>query len=137
MNTFLPMRRCLDTAFFEPSRLYGLPTEQSVNRTPRADILEGEKNFLVRLDMPGGGVDDLDINLENQMLTVKAEREFSTPEGYDARHREIPANVNYERSFNIGKSVDVDGINAKFENGILEITLPRSAKSMPRQIEVH
>ena len=137
MNTFLPMHRCLDTAFFAPSRLYGLPTERTLNHTPRADILEGEKEFQVRLDMPGVRIDDLEINLENQMLTVKAEREFSTPEGYDALHREIPAKVNYERSFNISKTVDVDGISAKFENGILEITLPRSAKSMPRQIEVH
>jgi len=137
MNTLLPMNNFLDAAFFGPGRSCAVNTSQTLRQAPRADILEGDTDFLVRLDLPGVSAEDLDINLEDQTLTVKAERDLAAPEGYEARRKEIPAKISYQRTFNIGKVVDAESISAKFENGVLVISLPKSAKSMPRRIEVN
>lgn len=138
MNTLIPLTRIFDAAMTSNC-------ETSQNRSwnmssrvmsPRADISEGEKEFQIAMDMPGVKADNLEIDLENQTLTVKASRETSLPEGFEARRNERPRSDSFERSFTLGNAVDADNIGARLEDGVLQITLPKTEKSLPRRIEV-
>ena len=133
MNTLFPLTRIFDAAM--TSNFDG-QTSRNCGLAPRADISEGEKEFLIAMDLPGVKTDDLEIDLENQTLTVKANRENSLPEGFEARRRERMSTAKFERSFNLGTSVDIDNIGATLDSGVLQITLPKSDQSLPRRIEV-
>ncbi len=139
VNTLIPLRRIdemLD-GFFRPRSVAPLTSNgQNVEYLPRADILEGEKDFLIRIDLPGVARDNLDINLEDQTLSIKAEREIPAPEGYQSRRRELPAKQVFGRTFNLGREIDPDRIGAKLEHGVLTITLPKSDVALPRRIDV-
>ena len=135
MNTLFPMTRMLDAALNSSCNNWN-DADGPVSRTPRADILEGEKEFRVLMDLPGVLHDNLDLSIEDQTLGVKAERTESVPEGFETRRGERTGQTTFSRTFSLGNAVNVDGIKAEFKNGVLTITLPKSEKSMPRRIEV-
>ena len=105
-------------------------------RAPRTNILEGEQDYRILLDLPGVRNEDLDLSVENDTLTVKAERSLEVPEGYQSRRAEVSDKITFERSFDLGSSVDPDQVGARLEHGILTITLPKAEKNLPRRIEV-
>jgi len=135
MNTLFPVTRMLDAALNGNLNNWN-EADGSSGRTPRADILEGEKEFRVLMDLPGVRREDLELSIEDQTLWVKAERTESVPEGFEARRNERAGHVTFSRTFSLGNVVNMEDINARFENGVLIITLPKSEKSMPRRIEV-
>lgn len=141
MNTLIPLTRLFDAAMnsnFEAQESCSTsgPGSNRCSFTPRADISEGEKEFRIAMDLPGVKADNLEIDLENQTLTVKATREEAQPEGFEARRKERPSGTSFERSFTLGNSVDGEKIGARLDSGILTITLPKSQQSLPRKIEV-
>lgn len=111
-------------------------TVPATEHLPRTNILEGEQDFRIVMDLPGVRNEDLDISLEGKMLTVKAERDLATPEGYAGRRLELAAKVTWKRSFDLGDGIDAEKIGARLEHGILTLTLPKSDKAMPRRIQV-
>jgi HSP20 family molecular chaperone IbpA len=112
------------------------PRDGAAHRMPAADILEGEKDYLIRLDMPGVARESLSIELEDQTLKVSAERELPAPEGYTSRRKELAGKVAYRRAFSLGQEIDVEKIGAKLEDGVLTITLPKAEQVLPRRIQV-
>ena len=104
--------------------------------TPRTNILEGEQDYRILMDLPGVRNEDLDLSLENDTLTVKAERSLEVPEGYQSRRAEVSDKITFQRSFDLGSTVNADEVGARLEHGILTITLPKSEKDLPRRIEV-
>ena len=135
MTTLFPVTRMLDAAF-NNSLDFGRDTDHTTNLVPRADVLEGDKEFVVVMDLPGVVREDLEINLENQSLTVKAAKANPVPEGYELRRHERADEVRFGRTFNLGTSVDSEKISAKLDTGVLRITLPKSEQSLPRRIDV-
>ena len=140
VNTLIPFKH-LDSVLdeFLGSNLSFHPggwNGQEVNSVPRADILEGEKDFQIRLDLPGVKNEALEINVEDQILTVQATREFASTEGYKAHRRELPSKLALKRSFKLGSEVETENVSAKLEDGVLTLTLPKSEKALPRRIEV-
>ncbi len=141
MNTLFelthPMTRVLDAAF-GPTRT--LPAREldrrTFGRSPRADVLEGQKEFRVIMDLPGVKSSDLEISLENQVLTVKAMRENEVPEGFELARHERPAKTEFHRTFTLGNAIDENNIEAKFQDGVLQINLPKSEQTLSRRIEV-
>ena len=105
-------------------------------RVPRADILEGEKDYRIVMDMPGVRNSDLEINLEGDILSVKDERTNTVPESYKARRRELLDKVVLRRSFTLGSAVDTERVQANLQDGVLTLSLPKSQKTLPRRIEV-
>ena len=135
MNTLFPVTRMLDAAMKNSCHTWN-GADGSCGRTPRADILEGEKEFRVLMDLPGVPHEDLDLSIEDQTLWVKAERKESVPEGFESRRNERAGHVTFSRTFSLGNAVEAASISAEFKNGVLTITLPKSEKSLPRRIEV-
>ncbi len=111
-------------------------TWTGAERVPRTNILEGEKDYRLEMDLPGVRNEDLEISVEDDTLTVKAERSLEVPEGYHSRRTEMNGKAAWRRSFELGSGVDVEKIGARLEHGILTVTLPKSEKSLPRRIEV-
>jgi len=103
---------------------------------PRTNILEGDKDYRIVMDLPGVRNEDLDISVEDTTLTVKAERNLEAPEGYASRRSELTGKISWRRSFDLGAAIDAEKIGAKLEQGILTVTLPKSEKTMPRRIAV-
>ncbi len=138
MNTFFPMTQVLNAALNaqHPQHAVGELDQFSWGRNPQADVLEGEKEFRILMDLPGVQLSDLDISLENQTLSVKAARETEVPEGFELVRHERPGKSEFHRTFNLGNSVDAASIEAAFDNGMLTLTLPKSQQSLPRRIEV-
>ena len=135
MNTLFPVTRMLDAALSGHLDSWN-EADGSPGRTPRADILEGEKEFLVMMALPGVLREDLDLSIEDQTLWVKAERKECVPEGYDIRRSERSSHLTFSRTFSLGNVIQFEGITAEFKNGVLTIKLPKSEKSLPRRIQV-
>ena len=136
MNTLIPLTRIFDAALNNSMECEGSNCGPRYSVSPRADIVEGDREFHIAMDMPGVKADNLEIDLENQTLTVKASREDKVPEGFALRRRERPRSSSFERSFTLGNAVDADNISASLDSGVLMITLPKTEKSLPRRIEV-
>ncbi len=141
MNTLIPLTRLFDAAMNSNLEAHRTGNESCHGTSkcafsPRADISEGEKEFRIAMDMPGVKADNLEIDLKNHILTVKATRQEIQPEGFETRRKERPAGSSFERSFTLGNIVDGEKIGASLDSGILTITLPKSDQSLPRRIQV-
>ena len=134
MNTLLPMTRLIDAALANTATC---TPRNTFAATPRADVIEGDQEYRILMDLPGVKSDDLEINVENQMLTVKAVRKVELPDGFEQKRRERAEQTGFARTFRLGNAVDADGIKAALTDGVLQITLPKSEKSLARRIAVN
>ena len=96
------------------------------------NVFETEAAFKIEVLLPGFAKEDLSLNVHNNVLTIKVEKEKEeNKEEYKYAHREFGA-VNFEKQYKLPKSVDVEGINAKFENGILNVELPKKEEALEK-----
>jgi|SRR5579859_3598715 len=102
------------------------------------DVREDADHFYVEAELPGFGKEDVDITLENQMLTISAERKSEkqekNPKGELLLHER--RYNRFLRSFTLPPTVDEQSVNAKLDNGVLTITLNKREESKPRRIQV-
>jgi HSP20 family protein len=125
------------------NRLFsGLSTGDSSSVTadwvPSVDINEFEEKFQLYVDLPGVEPKDVDITLENGVLTISGER-FVQAEKADEnvmRRRTERGSGRFYRRFILPESVDAEKVKATGRNGVLEILIPKQAKALPRKIEV-
>ena len=104
--------------------------------TPAVDIEEDEKHYMVTMDLPGLDKKEVDIKLENDVLTISGEKKSEKQEKGKNYHRMERYYGKFERSFRLSDDVRKDMIEANFKNGVLRISLPKSEKAQPKQIEV-
>ena len=106
------------------------------NWTPAIDIREVDNGYVLRADLPGVQRDDVEITMDKNMLTIRGKREVaeSADDGKVLRSERISGS--YCRRLTLPATIDKDGISAKYENGVLEVTLPKGAEAQPRKIAV-
>jgi HSP20 family protein len=103
---------------------------------PAVDIKEDDGAYLLHADLPGVSSKDIELNMEDSILTLSGERKFETSEGKDTyRHAERRFGTFY-RQFVLPDSADSEHISAKHTNGVLEVRIPKQEKVRPRRIEV-
>jgi HSP20 family protein len=102
---------------------------------PSVDILETENGFTLQLDLPGLQRDNIKLHVKESVLTVQGDR--ATQERRDDKYFfcERPSGA-FERSFRLPDHVDTGNITAEYENGVLTLTMPQRAESLPRTIEI-
>lgn len=105
--------------------------------TPAVDIVETENDLVLTADIPGIKLEDIDIRLENGTLTISGERKFENEEKKGAYHRVERSYGSFQRAFALPDTVDVDKVDAHYENGVLRVTLPKKEIAKPRSIKVH
>lgn len=102
---------------------------------PRFELSENDDDFALTADLPGIDAGDLELTVEDGVLTVKGERDLSLPEGYEARRQER-SSLRFERSIELGDRVDAEGVEAKLEDGVLTVTLPKRPETKPKKIAI-
>jgi HSP20 family protein len=104
--------------------------------TPAVDIHEEPRQFVVRADLPGVKPADIEITAEKGVLALRGSRDFEqkSDEGHYSRIERVTGR--FVRTFTLPENVATDQINAKFKDGVLELTIPKIAKPEPRRIEV-
>ncbi|MFW2372298.1 MAG: Hsp20/alpha crystallin family protein [Gammaproteobacteria bacterium] len=127
----------------EMNRLQGFPVKTEDNGdvvtsdwAPAVDIKEEENQFLLVADIPGVDPKDIEVHMENGILTIKGERESEKKterEGYKRIEREHGV---FYRRFTMPEGVDPEGINANSNNGVLTVTIPKQEAAQPRRITV-
>lgn len=105
-------------------------------RAPAVDIYETENELVLKADLPDINEKDLDVRVENNMLTVRGERKFEQKVSQDNYLRVERSYGSFSRSFALPNSVDTDAIKADYRNGVLTVEMPKRAESKPKQVKV-
>ena len=105
--------------------------------SPAVDIVETENELTVKADLPDVRLEDIGVHVENQTLTIKGERKFEKNDNARGYHRIERSYGNFVRSFAVPSSVDTEGVQADYKNGVLTVTLAKKAAAKPRQIKVN
>lgn len=102
---------------------------------PAADIYEGEHDITVYADMPGVNDKNIDITLEDDVLTLIGHQNDEAPDNMELLYRGYRPGI-YRRAFTLGVAIDREKIDAKIKNGVLALTLPKAEEAKPRKIKV-
>ncbi|GAB3520090.1 Hsp20/alpha crystallin family protein [Arthrobacter monumenti] len=99
------------------------------------DLYRDGDRYILNADLPGIDPGSVDIDVDGQLLTIRAERTARTEEGVKWLTRERQ-NGSYMRQLNLGQGIDTGSISAHYENGILNVIIPVSERAKPRKIEI-
>jgi HSP20 family protein len=113
-------------------------SEPRVSRpwSPAVDILETENELVVKADLPDVPLEDIDVRVEDQTLSIKGERKFELDSNEKGYHRVERAYGSFMRSFAVPTSVDTEKVSADYKNGVLTVTLPKKEAAKPKQVKV-
>lgn len=103
---------------------------------PRVDIFENKDHLVIEADLPGMNSDDFELSFENNVLTLKGERRFEKKTDEGNYHRVERSYGSFARSFTLPQTVTAEGAKADFDNGVLQIALPRREEVKARKIEI-
>ena len=110
------------------------PTEQSW--APAVDIHEEEHRFIVTADVPGVNPKDIEVTIDNGVLTIKGERSSESTEEKKNLRRVERSHGSFVRRFSFPETVDTESVTAKGKDGVLEIVIPKQESSVARKIDV-
>jgi HSP20 family protein len=106
------------------------------NFAPPVDIYEDDHQVTIQAELPGVEEKDLNITVENNVLTITGERKLENEENKENFHRIERSYGRFTRSFTLPSTLDTENINADFNNGVLKIVLNKSEAAKPKQIKV-
>lgn len=115
---------------------------QSAERTrwgkvfsPAVDILETKDNLKLFADMPGVDQKSIHVSIDQGVLTIQGDVDTSPIEGFELEYKEYDVG-DYQRTFTLSDTVDQNQISANYNNGVLELILPKAEQAKPKRIEV-
>ena len=103
---------------------------------PPADIYETEKELVINADLPGVDPARLAVSVENSVLIIRGERRFDEKPRVESFHRAERPLGTFARTFTLGTRVDADKIAARYQDGVLRISLPKSEAARAKQIQI-
>jgi HSP20 family protein len=137
--------RELNTLQTEMNRLFNtfvdspLPNGGGVSQRrwlPPMDLVETENDFVLRADLPGLSENDVNIELEDNVLTISGERKSEHEERKEGFHRVERASGSFARSLTLPEGVKPEAIKANFDRGVLEVHIPKPEERKPRKVEI-
>jgi HSP20 family protein len=125
---------------FDPFRELDRLTEQLTGTAPAArsfplDAYRRGDSFLVHFDLPGVDPESIDVSVEGNVLTVRAERRLPRQEGDEFVVAERPQGV-FSRQLFLGETLDADRLDASYDQGVLTLTIPIAERAKPRRIQI-
>jgi HSP20 family protein len=126
----------------EIGRWFGEATEKERDErksaiwAPSVDIKETEKEVIVKADLPGIGMDDIDVSVDENQLIIKGERKFEKEEKEKDYIRVERSYGLFYRSFDIGVPIKADEVKASYSEGVLNITIPKAEIKKPKKVEI-
>jgi len=103
--------------------------------TPTVDIFERDGDYVIVADVPGVDKDGVEIDLDRNVLTLRARPAIESPAGYDLKYREYRS-ADFERMFTLGNEIDRGSVEATIRDGVLRLILPKVKEAKPRRITV-
>jgi HSP20 family protein len=103
---------------------------------PAMDLLETDDDFVLRADLPGMSESDVNIELEDNVLTLSGERKAEHEEKSEGFYRVERASGSFSRSLTLPKGVDPEAVDASFDRGVLEVRIPKPEQRKPRKITI-
>jgi HSP20 family protein len=104
---------------------------------PAVDIYEQDGNIVLQAELPGLDPKDVDVRVENNVLTLRGQRSFDERVKKDNYHRVERSYGSFTRSFTLPNVVDTDKIQANYKDGVLRLTLPTKEEAKPKQIAIN
>ena len=104
--------------------------------SPQVDIFENKEQIVLEAELPGMKPEDVEISIENNVLTLHGERKFEKKDERDNFHRVERSYGSFTRSFTLPPTVSSENANAEFENGVLRLKLAKREEAKPRRIEI-
>ena len=136
--------RELDTLQGEMNRLFSsffdTPTPgngATVRRwIPAMDLVETEDHFVLKADLPGMTESDVNVELEGNVLTISGERKIEHEAKKDGYYRLERTSGTFSRALTLPEGIDTDAVAATFDNGVLEVRIPKPAEAKPRRVQI-
>ncbi|PYP99342.1 MAG: molecular chaperone, partial [Acidobacteria bacterium] len=124
----------MNRLFNESYRSQGSEDDWALGGTwaPAVDIYEHENNIVIKAELPGVDPKDVDIRLDNNVLTVNGERKLDNEVKKENYHRVERSYGAFTRSFTLPTTVDPSGIKAEYKDGVLRVTLPKREEAKPK-----
>ena len=113
--------------------------EEGIGRgawNPSVDIYENKDQIVLEAELPGMKQDDFELTVENNVITLRGERQFEKKEEADNYHRVERSYGSFTRSFTLPQTVSAEGATADYSNGVLRVTLPKREETKARRIQV-
>jgi len=113
--------------------------EESIGRgawNPSVDIYENKNHIVLEAELPGMKREDFELSVENNVITLRGERQFEKNEDSDNYHRVERSYGSFTRSFTLPQTVSAEGATAEYKNGVLRVTLPKREEAKARRIEI-
>ena len=113
-------------------------TQVGTGWCPVVDVHESKDELVLQAELPGLGSEDVELSVENGVLTISGEKKQSREEGEEGSEYHLVERRygRFERRFSLPRSVDPEKVKAEFANGVLTITLPKAEAAKPRRIEI-
>jgi len=122
--------------FADFDRLFAEPWVRGPSRrTSELSFDDKENAYVLNVELAGLTDKDVQVQIEDGVLSVSGKREVEVPEGYRATHRERQ-HIDFRRAFRLGAEIDANGIEARMKDGVLTLKLPKRAAPQPLQIPV-
>jgi len=122
---------------FDSQTLNGGAQRGTVSRwVPAVDVIETDENFLLRADLPGLAPEDVDIELDDNTLTVSGERKSEQLESQNGYRRIERVAGSFSRSLRLPDGVAPESVQASFEHGVLDVTIPKPQRRKPIRVAV-
>ncbi|HTR47315.1 MAG TPA: Hsp20/alpha crystallin family protein [Verrucomicrobiae bacterium] len=104
---------------------------------PSVDIYETENELVLKADLPDVNEKDIDIRVENNMLTIHGERKFEQKVKEENYLRIERTYGSFSRSFSLPNTISTESIKAEYKNGVLTVEMPKRAESKPKQVKIN
>jgi HSP20 family protein len=131
------MNRLFDESFRGINRTSGEEDWVGGAWAPAVDIYEQNGNIVLKAELPGVDPKDVDVRVENNILTLRGERKLDNEVKRENYHRVERAYGTFTRSFTLPNVVDTEKIKAEYKDGLLRMTLPKKDEARPKQISIN
>jgi HSP20 family protein len=132
------MNRLFSTFFDTPTSRAGNGGTTAISRRwiPAMDLVETDEHFVLKADLPGISENDVNIEVENNVLTVSGERKTEHEEKHEGYYRLERATGAFARSLTLPEGIDAEAVGATFDNGVLEVRIPKPVQAQPRKVQI-
>jgi HSP20 family protein len=128
-----PFTRDVDRLF---DAFFATDRDQSRRWVPPVDLVEAEDHFVLRADLPGLTEQDVSIEVQDSTLTISGERGAQDESEQRGWYRIERSFGSFSRSLTLPDGVDADAISARFDNGVLEVSIPKPEERKPRRVQI-
>jgi HSP20 family protein len=130
------MNRLFSNFFETPTAKGGNGNGGTRRWIPSMDLVETQDSFVLKADLPGMSEADVNVELENNVLTISGERKTEHEEQHEGYYRLERATGAFSRALSLPEGIDAEAVAAEFDNGVLTVRIPKPAQIKPRKVKI-